>query len=106
MLFQNTTRNNGPLAMIWPSLWQWKQSLFPSKFRKDLIHAQELLDDVSLSLIRKRKQQRDAEIQQHSEQEIQRVPNDFLDLLIDARDKDTGEPLSEEEVRALDLLSH
>jgi cytochrome P450 len=68
-----------------------------------LIKAQDALDEVSLSLIRKRKRERDAEEDKTDKEiksdDVQRIPNDFLDLLYDARDKTTGQALTEEEIR-------
>jgi cytochrome P450 len=87
------------IALLFPSLWEVKQRLWPSAFRKQVMKAQDVLDEVSLSLIRKRKQERDAEELANDKcASTERIPNDFLDLLFDARDKTTGQALTEEEV--------
>lgn len=60
--------------------------------------AQETVDKMSLELLRQRMREREAARKLESDEAIQRVPNDFLDLLLDARDKTTGEALTEDEV--------
>ncbi len=88
------------------------QKLFPSELHTQVAKAQKVLDEVSLSLIRKRQRQREEE-ENHNQKsgaeelEVQRIPNDFLDLLFDARDKTTGQALTEVEVLSLSLsFSH
>ncbi len=86
------------------------QKLFPSELHTQVTKAQVVLDEVSLSLIRKRQRQRQREEEENHSQksgaeklEVQRIPNDFLDLLFDARDKTTGQALTEVEVLSLFL---
>jgi thromboxane-A synthase len=98
-LFRNTFRDNGVFAVLFPELWFFWQRFFPSKHRSNVLKAQEMVDTMSLELLRQRMREREAARKLESDEAIQRVPNDFLDLLLDARDKTTGEALTENEIK-------
>lgn len=86
--------------MLFPTFWEMKQKVWPSSFRAQVQKASQVLDEITLSLIRKRKAERQHEAQASSSESEGggRVAKDFLDLLLDARDKATGKALSETEV--------
>jgi thromboxane-A synthase len=103
-IFQNVPRANGLFSILFPGLWKIWQNFFPSELRTNVLNAEEALDKLSIKLIRQRKRERQEEEEESSlnksDKATERVPNDFLDLLLDARDKVTGERLTEMEIQS------